>query len=143
MANRPGERVTSTSPPSPDLYIKTVKIVRTDTTAFEAFILPKGALPLGAFVLGQTASDAATTAIISVGTNPGTTDDILAAFDVKGATGAGWNVAGAKQGTGLGTQLTADTLYKAKYTETGTASTTGGPWYVQVTYYFPQPGNSW
>lgn len=143
MAQRPLERITSTSPPASELYFKVVKIVRTDTTAFDAFILPKGAVPLGAFVTGQTASDAATTAIISVGTNPGTTDDILSAFDVKGSTGAGHYTAGAKQGTGLGTQLTADTLYKAKYTETGTASTTGGPWYVKVSYYFPQPGNSW
>lgn len=143
MAQRPGERVSSTSPPNAAIYFKTVKIVRTDTTAFEAFMLPKGAVPFGAFVVGQTASDAGTTAIIAVGTNPGTTDDILSAFDVKGATGAGFYAAEAKQGTGLGTQLTADTLYKAKYTETGTASTAGGPWYVKVSYYFPQPGNSW
>ena len=110
MANRPGERVTYTSPPASEFYFKVVKIVRTDTTAFEAFTLPKGAVPFGAFVVGQTASDAATTAIISVGTNPGTTDDILAAFDVKGASGAGFNVAGAKLGTGWGLHVSADTL---------------------------------
>jgi hypothetical protein len=143
MANRPSERITSTTPPGFERITKSVKIARTDTTAFEAFVVPKGAVLSGSWVIGQTASDAGTTATISVGSNPGTTNEFLAAFDVKGSTGAGFNAAGAKQGTSLGTQLTADTLIKAKYTETGTASTTGGDWLVLVEYYFPQPGNSW
>lgn len=143
MASRPNETVRFTTPPAVELYAKTVRIVRTDTTAFDAFVLPKGAVIAGSYVMGQTASDAATTATLDVGSNPGTTDEILQDFDVKGATGVGYYAAEAKAGTSVGSQLTADTLIKAKYTETGAASTTGGPWLVKVEYYFPQPGNSW
>lgn len=143
MAARPQETVSFTTPPAFEILTKTVRIARTDTTAFNAFVLPKGAVIAGSYVMGQTASDAATTATLDVGSNPGTTDEILQDFDVKGATGVGYYASEAKAGTSVGTQLTTDTLMKAKYTETGTASTTGGPWIVKVEYYFPQPGNSW
>lgn len=142
MAIRPGQRTGATSPPSVQIQTKTVSISRTDTTAFEAFVLPKGAVPIGAFIVGRTASDAATTATVSVGSNPGTTNEIVAAFSVK-TNGLGVHPAGAQGGTGMGAQLTADTLIKAIYAETGTASTTGGPWLVRVDYYMPQSGNSW
>lgn len=142
MANRPSETVSFTSPPAMEMLVKTVKIKRTDTTAFSAFTLPKGAVIAGSYVMGATASDAATTATVSVGSNPGTTNECVAAFSVK-TNGAGYFAAGATAGTSVGSQLTADTLIKAVYAETGTASTTGGPWLVKVEYYFPQQGNSW
>ena len=142
MAARPLETVTYTSPPAFETLVKTVQIKRTDTTSFDAFTLPKGAVIAGAYVMGTVASDAATTATVSVGSNPGTTNECVAAFSVK-TNGVGYFATGAQGGTSLGSQLTADTLIKAKYTETGTASTTGGPWLVKVEYYFPQPGNSW
>ena len=81
-----------------------------------------------------------TTAIIDVGTNPGTSDQIVDSFSVK-TNGLGYFATGATTGAYMGTQLTADTLFKAKYTEVG-ASTTGGPWLVKVEYYYPQPGYS-
>lgn len=142
MANRPGERVTSTTPPSMEILVKTVRVARTDTTAFEAFVLPKNAVIAGAYVLGTTASDAGTTATVSVGSNPGTTNECVAAFSVK-TNGAGYYATGAQAGTSVSTQLTSDTLMKAIYAETGTASTTGGPWLIKVEYYIPQPGTSW
>lgn len=140
MAVRPNQSITNLTPPAVGILSKTFKVARTDTTAFDAFALPAGALIAGAYVTGLTASDAATTAVIHCGTNPGTTNEVLASFDVKGATGQGYHPAGAKGGTGLATQLTADKLYKASYAETGTASTTGGPWLVKVEYYIPQSG---
>ena len=142
MAARPQETVSYTTPPAIELLSKTVKIARTDTTAFNAFVLPKGAVIAGAYVMGTTASDAASTATVSVGSNPGTTNECVAAFSVK-TNGLGYFAAGAQGGTSMGSQLTADTLMKAVYAETGTASTTGGPWLVKVEYYFPQQGNSW
>lgn len=140
MAVRPSQVVTSTTPPAIELLTKIVQVARTDTTAFDAFWLPKGTVIAGAYVMGLTASDAATTATLNVGSNPGTTNEIVAAFDVKGATGQGYAAVGVKAGTSMGSQVTADTLIKAKYSETGTASTTGGPWLVKVEYYYPQPG---
>ena len=56
--------------------------------------------------------------------------------------GVGYFAVGAQGGTSMGAQLTADTLMKARYAETGTASTTGGPWLVKVEYYYPQQGYS-
>ena len=141
MAIRTLQRVSATTPPAIELLTKVVQVARTDTTAFDAFVLPKGAVVAGVYICGVTASDAATTAIIDVGTNPATADEILDSFSVK-TSGDGYFAAGATAGTALGTQLTADTLYKAAYSESGTAATTGGPWLVKVEYYFPQSGHS-
>ena len=142
MAKRPNQVITSTTPPSVDTYTKTIQVARTDTTAFEAFVLPKYAVISGAYVVGTTASNATTTAIVDVGTNPGTADEIIDSFNLI-TNGKGYQPAGAATGSLIGTQLTADTLFKAKYSETGTASSTGGPWLVKVEYYIPQQGFSW
>lgn len=142
MALRPNQVVTSTTPPAIEILSKTVQVKRTDTTAFSAFVLPKGVVIAGAYVLGPVTSDAGTSAIIDVGTNPGTADEIVDSFDVK-TNGLGYHAIGSASGTSMGTQLTADTLYKALYTESGTASTAGGPWLVKVEYYYPQQGQSW
>ncbi len=141
MALRPNQVITSTTPASPDILSKVVQVARTDTTAFEAFILPKGVVVAGAYVVGPVTSNAVTTAIIDVGTNPGTADELVDSFDVK-TNGKGYFAVGSAGGTTMGTQLTADTLYKAKYTESGGASTLGGPWLVKVEYYYPQQGFS-
>lgn len=141
MALRPNQVITSTTPPAIEVLTKVVQVARTDTTAFEAFVLPKNAVIAGAYVIGYVASDAAITAIIDVGTNPGTTDDIVDSFSVK-TYGKGYFPVDGAVGSAMGSQLSADTLYKAKYTETGTASTTGGPWLVKVEYYIPQQGYS-
>lgn len=142
MAARPLQTVSYTTPPSPEVLSKTVQITRSDTTAFDAFVLPKGAVICGAYIMGNVASNAATTATVDVGSNPGTTNECVAAFSVK-TNGVGYFAAGAQGGTSMGSQLTSDTLIKARYAETGTASTTGGPWLVKVEYYFPQQGYSW
>lgn len=112
-----------------------VKIVRTDTTAFQGAVIPKDAVITGMYVIGHAASDAATTGTISVGTTA-TSNELISAYDVKtAATGEGYNPAGAAAvGTAMATKLTADTPVYAKYAETGTASTTGGPWYVKIEY---------
>ena len=134
--------VSTASPPASALLGKIVQIARTDTTAFEAFVLPQNAVIAGAYCIGNTASNAGTSATIQLGTNPGTSNQIINNFDVK-TNGAGYNPVGATGGTSMGQQITADTKYLARYVESGTASTTGGPWLVKVEYYLPQPGNSY
>lgn len=141
MAKRSNQTVSVTTPPASHILAKVVQVARTDTTAFEAFVLPKGAVVAGAYVMGAVASDAGTTAIIDVGTNPGTADEIVDSFSVK-TNGLGYHAIGAAGGSAVGTQLSADTMYKARYAETGGAATTGGPWLVKVEYYFPQQGFS-
>lgn len=141
MALRPNQNVSSTTPASVELLAKTVQVTRTDTTAFDGFVLPKGAVVAGAYVVGSVNSDAATSAVIDVGTNPGTADEIVDSYNMK-TGGDGYYAVGSAGGSAMGTQLTADTLYKVKYTSSG-AETTGGPWLVKVEYYLPQQGFAW
>lgn len=114
---------------------KVVKIVRTDTTAFIGAVLPKDAVITGMFVTGHAASDAGTTANINVGSTS-TATEYLSAYDVKtAATGEGFSAVGAAAvGSAFMTPLTGDVQVYAKYAETGGASTTGGPWFVQIDY---------
>jgi hypothetical protein len=126
-----------------DGLTKFVRIVRTDTTAFIAAWLPKYAVITGMYIVGQAASNAVTTATIDVGTTV-TSNELLAAFDVKtAATGEGYVPAGAAAvGSAFCTALTADTPVYAKYTETGGASSSGGPWFVKIEFTVPGPGET-
>lgn len=142
MAKRPLQQVTSTTPVAIECLSKTFQVARTDTTAFDAFVMPKGAVLAGAYVIGKTNSDAATTAGLSVGSVPGSTNEIINAHNLK-TRGNGYYTVDNAGGSKMGEQFTSDTLIKAIYAETGTASTTGGPWLVKVEYYFPQSGYSW
>ena len=132
--------VTTITPPAVSVMSKVCQVARTDTSQFEAFALPAGAVVLGAYVVGTTASNAATTAVVRLGTS-GTPTAVINNFDVK--TNAGYFPANAAVGALMGTQLTADTKLLAQYAETGTASTAGGPWLLKVEYYLPQSGNTY
>jgi hypothetical protein len=110
-------------------------LARTDTTAKELFYIPKDAYITGIYVIGSAASDAATSAVVSIGTSA-SANEIMASYDVKtAATGEGYNIAGAAAvGTYMNTKTTGDVLVKGIYAETGTASATGGPWTIKVEY---------
>lgn len=132
----PATNFVSLSYPKPRESIeKVIKVVRTDTVAFNGAVLPKDAVITGMYVVGQAASNAATTATISVGTSA-TSNELINAFDVKtAATGQGYVPAGgAAVGSAMMEKLTADVPVYVKYAETGTASTAGGPWYVKIEY---------
>lgn len=133
--------VTTITPPAVSVLSKVCQVARTDTAAFDAFALPAGAVVLGAYVVGTTASDAATTATVRLG-SVGTPTGVINDFSVK-TNGAGYYAVGAQGGSLLSTQLTADTKLQARYAETGTASTVGGPWLLKVEYYLPQAGNTY
>ncbi len=122
---------------------KYISIVRTDTTAFQAAVLPKEAVITGMFVIGAAASTAGTTATISVGTTA-TANELVDAYDVKtAATGEGFNAVGAAAvGSAFATKLTADTPIYAKYAESGTASGAGGPWDERIDYVIPGSGET-
>lgn len=133
----------SLTPKARSLLTKVGKLLRTDTTATELFGLPKGALIAGIYVIGGAASDAGTSAVIGTGSTT-SADEHMASYDVKtAATGEGYSPAGAAAvGTAMMTALTADTPVYGKYTEAGTASNAGGPWYVKYEYYMPGPGET-
>jgi hypothetical protein len=105
---------------------------RTMTTATNALVLPKDAQVIGLSIVGAAVSNAGTTATLSIGKVGGNGHDYLNAYDVKGATGAGQQVP--TSATLPATALTVDTQVTVTYAETGTASTSGGPWLVVLEY---------
>lgn len=105
-------------------------LARTDTTAKNLFVLPAGAIPLSMSIYSGTASDAATTAVVSVG-KTGTATYFVSAQDVKGASGQLPCAAAAHLGVSVGA---AAVQVIGTYAETGSASTTGGPFRVTMDY---------
>jgi hypothetical protein len=86
--------------------------------------LPSGAILIGTDHYVETAFNAVTTNVVTVGTNASTYNNILAAADItEGTTGALVKDT-SPTGTALG-PLTADTAVYALYTQTGTAATAG------------------
>lgn len=90
--------------------------------------LPKNAFVTNTSVKVKTAFNAATTNVLTVGTNPNTTNDIVAAADVNEASAIGFNIAG----PGV-LSTTADLDVYVKFAQTGTAATAGAADIV-VTY---------
>jgi hypothetical protein len=82
--------------------------------------LPKNAFAQNTSIKVKTAFNAATTNVLTVGTNPNTTNDIVAAADVNEASAIGFNVAG----PGV-LSTTQDLDVYVKFTQTGAAATTG------------------
>lgn len=112
-------------------------VARTDTAAKTLFTLPANAVPIGLTIIGPAVSNAGTTATLSVGKSGGTNAEYLSALDVKGATGSGQQTPAGVAG-GLGSSVgTAALGITGIYAETGTASTSGGPWTVVMDYYIP------
>ncbi len=125
---------TAITPVNKDLQCKVFQITRTDTTATVKCVLPGDSTVLAMRVYSDTASDAATTATISVGI-PGTNTYYLNTVDVK--TAAGFATIGSKASHMMVLEnipVTGDIQINGVYAETGTASTTGGPFYVTVEY---------
>src|SRR5215213_3376883 len=78
---------TAITPSSKDVVVKVFAISRTDTVASVKCVLPADATILDMTVVSPTASDAATTATISVGLSGGSGTNYLNTVDVKTAAG--------------------------------------------------------
>ena len=114
-------------------------VARTDTTAKFLFTLPKYAWISDVQLLTATASNAGTTATVSVGTTSASSNELVLAQDVK--TAAGYiDPTTTAVAAGYYKNATADIPIYAIYAETGTASSTGGPWTVLVEYVIVGPG---
>ena len=113
------------------VQVKVRAWARTMTTGTQICTLPKGSRFLGA-TIGGTASNAGTTATVSVGTTT-TATELAAALDVKtAASGSGPTEFPLVAGK-YGTVFTADQPIFIKYAETGGASSAGGG-FVAVRY---------
>jgi hypothetical protein len=120
--------------PSKDIQTKAFDVTRTMTAGTDrAFQLPKGARIL-AFILTGVASNAGTTATLSVGTTSGTPVEYVNAVSVLAAgVGDGVQVLKGVAGAVGQPKLSADTMVYVKYGETGAASSAGS-WTLWVVY---------
>ena len=125
--------VTRTTPPAKELYHQVVQMDTSagDATGFAAFVLPKGSIPITAFIVSSGANVAQT---LNVGTTLGGTQLINAAT----CNGAQVSVVGTAVGAQMGALQTADTLYYAKASAQLTNAVK-----IVISYYFPQQGMTW
>lgn len=124
---------TTLIPTSKDLVVKAFKVARTDTTAALKAVLPGDASIVNIDIFG-TASDAGTTATLSIGTSTTSTEIISGQSVLTGgkvAITTAWSV---NFPNVQPVPVTGDIKLYAKYAETGTASTAGGDWTVVVYY---------
>jgi hypothetical protein len=123
------------TPSSKDVVVKAFRVARTDTTASVKAVLPADATIIDIWLVGA-ASDAATTATVSIGSTS-TSTEFVNGQDVKTAGGS-IRPSTSYQAANLpnleNIPLSGDISVYAKYAETGTASTTGGPWTVFIEY---------
>lgn len=95
--------------------------------------LEKGSIPLRAYVIINTAFNAATTNVLTLGNqaNSGAGQSLVIDSLVTSANAAA-GTPGMKAGSGvaLGTELPADTPFYALFTQTGTAATAGDATFV-------------
>jgi hypothetical protein len=134
VINTPAASVTSTVPVAKDVQAKVFQVARSETSSVVKLILPADATILSVVREGSTASDAATTATvtITVANNGGTVSS--KADDVKGSGATTGFVTMSSLPNAEPRPLNGDLTVSAIYAETGTASTTGGPWNYVVNY---------
>jgi hypothetical protein len=124
------------TPVSRVIQYKIANVARTDTVAKLLFTLPKFARILSIAMQFDTAPNAGTTAKVSVGVTSVNANEIILGQSVLIAgqimpsvqTGQVYNV------------LLADTSIYGLYAETGAASTTGGPFNIEIGYDVTGPG---
>lgn len=118
---------------------KLATIARTDTSAKNLFILPINAQIVDVTIWVGTASNAGTTATVSVG-KTGNNTFFINGQDVKGTSGKIRPTGPSNLFTALSTSAT--TQIVGIYAETGAASNTGGPFVVQVDFVVPESGTT-
>lgn len=125
---------TALTPQGKDLLAKAFVVNRTDTTASVKVVLP-GDSSVVDFDIYGVASNAGTTATLSIGSSSASTE-FINAQDVKTAGGKirPTTALSANLPTVENIPVTGDIQIWAKYAETGGASTTGGPYNIIVYY---------
>lgn len=109
---------------------KTATVARSDTTAKTLFTLPGNAVIVGVRIYAAAASNAGTTATLSVGFQGGTGVEVINAQDVKTAS-SGQGLVTPNKGV-LGSVGVSAVTVTGIYAETGAASSAGGPWTVVI-----------
>jgi len=123
--------VSTITPAAKDVRVKAFQIARTDTVSGTKAWLPANSSILNVSVRRSVTSDAQT-ANVSVGVGA-TTNNLISGLDVKTA-GLSFGTLDTRIALPEGDQPGNDISINAVYTETGTASTTGGPFVVMIQY---------
>lgn len=124
---------TAVTPYGKDVEVKAFVINRTDTAATVKCVLPADATVVDVRVFSTAASNAGTTATVSIGI-PGTNGYFVNGLDVKTSAGK-LNTTGATNLFNLeNIPLGPDLQITGLYAETGVASSAGGPFYVAIEY---------
>ena len=132
-----GNIVAYADPTSRVMVIKTASVARTDTSAKNLYTLPANAQVIRFEIMSAAVSDAGTTATLSVG-KTGSNTFFINAQNVKTTPAA--NTPTAAVSSNLFTSVGSSAIQVVGiYAETGTASTTGGPWNVTCHYFVPNP----
>jgi len=125
---------TAVTPTSKDVMTKVFTVNKTDTTSTVKLVLPADASIVGVKLYGATASNAGTSATVSISVASGGSTISSGTYDVK-TSGA---VTGEVTMSGLPNiqpvPLVGDLIFSASYAEVGTASSTGTAWNVAVTF---------
>lgn len=124
---------TATTPPNKDIQVKVYGVTRQDTANPVKCVLPADATIIDIAIVSPNNNDAGTTATVSVGI-PGNATYFVNDTNVKvpfyqRPTSGVRNIPNFEN-----TPLGGDILITSNYIETGTVSTTGGPYYVIVEY---------
>lgn len=128
--NPPGV-ISTVTPAAKDVRVKAFQIARTDTTQVTKAWLPANSSILNVSVRRSVTSDGET-ASVSVGYGS-TTNNLINALTVKTA-GLTFGTLDTVIAQPESNQPGEDIKITAVYTETGTASTTGGPFVVMIQY---------
>jgi hypothetical protein len=121
-------------PTSKDVTVKAFKIARTETTAVKKVVLPADASILEVIVNAGTASNAGTSATLTITAVDNTGTISTGTYDVKTNGAVTGFVSMSNLPNLQPSPLTGDIAINAVYAETGTASSAGGDWYVTVKY---------
>lgn len=125
-----GNIVSYIDPTSTAVVTKRASLARTNTSSTSLFVLPARAIPVDLRIWGGTESNAGTTATVEIGIT-GTANYFTSTLDVKGQNGKIPTTAVAN----LYVELSSATQVVGVYAETGSASSAGGPWWVEIDYY--------
>ena len=121
-------------PTSKEHASKIFQVARTETAAVVKAVLPADASVYNMYVYGSTVSNAATTATVTINIKKDGSTISTGTVDVKtnGATNALVQLSNLPniQQVPIGGDITVE----AVYAETGTASTSGGPWKFVIEY---------
>lgn len=125
---------TTTSPSSKNAEELIFQTIRTDTVAVAKLVLPADASVMSITMFGSVVSNAATTATVTLTlvNNTGTISTGTVDVKANGATTALVQMSALPNLEGL--PAVGDIQLKAVYAETGTASTSGGPWVFRVAF---------